>query len=107
MQLAHYEVLFEVTTVLNKKIRVTVSHWNKIISFKHPVMKDKENWVKKTLMDPFEVRVSKSDPNVYLYYSLEGNYYCSVVVKHLNSEGFIVTAYITDKVKEGIVVWKK
>jgi hypothetical protein len=34
-------------------------------------------------------------------------YYLCIVARHLNGDGFIITAYITDKIKEGEVVWKK
>ncbi len=63
-------------------------------------MKNKEEKVKTILFNPDEIRKSKSDPKVYLFYLREGKYYYTVVVKHLNGDGFIITAYITDKVKE-------
>lgn len=33
--------------------------------------------------------------------------YLLVVIKTLNREGFIVTAFFTDRVKKGGVMWKK
>jgi len=33
--------------------------------------------------------------------------YLLVVIKTVNREGFIVTAFFTDRVKKGGVVWKK
>ncbi len=53
--------------------------------------------------------MSKHDKNVYLFYS-EIIYYdsfkhiCVVVNK---KEGFIITAYITDRIEEGEQIWKK
>lgn len=40
------------------------------------------------------------------YYKRFDKLYC-VVVKQLEQEGFLITAYPTDKAKEGEVVWKK
>ena len=95
------DIHFEVVSYLGKKIRITKSYWNKIIGTKHRIMEGKENAVKETLKAPTELRVSKKDPNVFLYYKkLNGKYTC-VVTKSLNGQGFIITAYITDRIKAG------
>lgn len=95
------EIYFEVTSYLGKKIRVTKAYWNKIIETKHRIMKGKENIVKETLKNPSELRVSKKDPNVFLYYKKLNEKYSCVVAKHLNGYGFILTTYITDRIKIG------
>lgn len=69
-------------------------------------MKGKEEIVKSTLESPDEIRQSKIDKNVFLYYKKFDRLYC-VVVKHFEKEGFLITAYPTDKVKEGDVIWAK
>ena len=47
------------------------------------------------------------DSSVYLYYKpIEKHFICAVVM-HLNDEGFLVTAYFTEAVKVGEVIWKK
>ncbi|MBI4257326.1 MAG: hypothetical protein HY619_00065 [Thaumarchaeota archaeon] len=33
--------------------------------------------------------------------------YMAVVVKPLDGEGFILTAYLTDRVKRGNIVWRR
>ena len=95
------KIHFEVTSYLGKKIRVTKNYWSKIIKTKHRIMEDKENIVKETLENPEEIRRSIKDFNVYLYYrKVKENYNC-VVVKHLNGDGFIITTYLTDRIKAG------
>jgi len=42
------DLLFEVTSVLGKRIRVTKTYWEKIVRDKHPRMKGKE----KDLLSP-------------------------------------------------------
>ncbi len=42
----------------------------------------------------------------FLYYKQSDRLYC-VVVKHTEKEGFLITAYPVDKVKEGEIVWTK
>lgn len=101
------EIMFEILSRLGKKVRITKAYWNRIIQVKHPNMEGRELLVMKTLIEPSEIRQSKSDFSVYLYYRPEGKYYNAVVVKHLNGEAFIITTYITDRIKEGKQVWKK
>ena len=48
---------------------------------------------------------SQEDPTVHLYYGADPPYYICVVVKHLNKEGFIITTYRTDVIKEGERLW--
>ncbi len=70
-------------------------------------MRGKKDLVKDALKHPQEVRQSKTDPNVYLYYRREPEtpYHVCVVVKHLNGGGFIVTTYRTDRIQEGERRW--
>ena len=35
------------------------------------------------------------------HYRKTNDHYCCVVVKHLNGDGFVVTAYLTDTIKAG------
>ncbi len=100
------EILFEIETPLNTKIRTTRKYWNYLITIKHPVMRGKEKIVASILKDPDEVRKSKIDENVYLYYKTVDRMYCAVA-KHENETGFLITTYPVDKLKEGEIVWKK
>lgn len=95
------KIHFEVFSSLGKRIRVTKDYWNKIIETKHRLMKGKENLVKKTIENPEELRRSRKDQNIYLYYKKIGENYSCVVVRHLNGNGFIITTYITDRIKIG------
>ena len=71
-------------------------------------MKGREANVKLTLSDPDEIRQSKSDDSVYLFYLSNGdNRWICAVTKKLNGEGFLITTYRTSAIKEGIVVWQK
>lgn len=102
------KLLFKVMTPLDFTVRVTVNYWNVIKSIKHPVMAGYETNVKETLTDPEQIRVSRSNPNVFLFYKIQhpGRWICAVV-KRLNDEGFLITAYPTDAIKEGEQVWHK
>ena len=104
----HADVLFEVMTPLGFRVRVTKTYWHIITENKHPVMRGREGDVKETLRNPTEIRVSKKDPHVYLFYKPErlGRWVCAVA-KRLNGEGFLITTYPTDAIKEGRRVWPR
>lgn len=76
----------------------------------HPEMSDMETEIGKTLADPERVVLSRSDEEVRLYYRfypdtpVGGKFLC-VVVKVRAEEAFVITAYLTDKVKEGESLW--
>ena len=99
------DLYFEVRTPLGTQVRTTASYWARIVTFKHPVMRGREALVKDTLEDPTEIRRSKTDEDVHLYYRPDPPYIVCVVVKSGGSDGFVVTAYRTDKIKEGERLW--
>ena len=101
--------LFTVTTRLSFDVRVTDRQWQKIILEKHPVMAGREGDVRAVLSDPEEVRQSKRDSKVFLFYRRErpGRWLSVVVKKGDNKDGFLVTAYPTDAIKEGERIWTK
>ena len=100
------EILFEITTPLGFIVRVTESYWTLIVTIKHPVMRGREDDVQSALMKPDEIRRSRNDPSVHLFYRLERpNRWTCAVVKRLNGDGFLITAFPTDAIKEGEQVW--
>lgn len=102
------ELFFEVMTPLDFTVRVTAIYWNLIVTIKHPVMAGLESDVKETLENPEQIRVSRSDPKVFLFYKMQrpGRWICAVA-KRLDDDGFLVTAYPTDAIKEGEYIWPK
>lgn len=100
---------FNAKTHLNTSISVTEEYWNYITTVKHPYMLNKENDVVKTLEDPDIIRQSKIDKAVYLFYrqTIYGGkqYYMCAVAN--STKGFVITAYITDRIKEGREIWKR
>jgi len=102
------DVLFEVVTPLRFRVRVTKSYWELIVTIKHPVMAGREEDVRRALEEPDEIRQSKSDENVYLFYKAEREkrWICAVS-KRTGEEGFLITTYPTDAIKEGVQVWHR
>ena len=102
------DILFEVSTPLGFRVRVTRGYWELIVTVKHPVMRDRATEVQDVLQTPDEVRRSQSDPAVFLFYRAERpeRWLCAVA-KRLNGEGFLVTTYPTDAIKEGERIWSR
>jgi hypothetical protein len=99
---------FEAVTPLGFRVRVTRERWELIITAKHPVMAGREDDVNVALESPDEVRQSRTDPQVLLFYKAAATKrWTCVVVKHLREQGFLITAYPTDAIKEGARIWPK
>ena len=102
------DVLFDVLTPLGFQVRVSAQRWELITTVKHPVMAGGEIRVRSTLESPDETRESRTDPEVLLFYKAEApKRWTCVVVKRTNAEAFLVTAYPTDAIKEGVRIWPK
>lgn len=96
------DIYFEVKTPLGVKIRATRDYWKKIVTIKHPIIAKYEDKVKESLKKPTEIRKSKQDARVYLYYKDIGNIYVCTVCDHIDSKsGYVITAYLTKKIMEG------
>jgi hypothetical protein len=101
-------IFFEVATPLGFQVRTTVSYWELITTVKHPVMRGREADVQAALMNPDEVRLSKSDEQVYLFYRSDGEMrWVCAVSRRLDEQGFLITAYRTAAIKEGTVIWHR
>jgi len=77
------------------------------VTTKHPQLLGREEEVQEVLERPDEVRRSRMDSSVCLYYKKKRAHYTCAVVKHLNDEGFLITAYWAEPIKIGEAIWKK
>jgi hypothetical protein len=98
---------FEILTPLNFTVRTSEEYWQKLI-IKHPDIADLESEVKQALNNPDEIRRSNRDPNLLLFYlTLKEKRWVVAVARRLNGDGFLITAYQTDAIKEGETLWHK
>jgi len=91
-----------------RAIRLTDERWRHISE--HPEMARMREALEETLRAPEVVNESTSDPAARLYYrfyhrTIVGGKYLCAVVKLAKEDAFLVTAYLTDRVKRGEVVW--
>ncbi len=99
--------LFDVMTPLGFKVHCTEAYWQFISQQKHPVMAGRLQQVIETLKDPDEVRQSLKDPRVYLFYRADLKRWIAAVAKQEDGQAFLVTAYPTDNIKIGDVLWAR
>ena len=101
------DLLFEVVSKLKRRIRINNSYWDYIVKVKHPSMRGLDEFVKLSLTEPVEVRRSKRDYSVHLHYGkFEAKLLVCTVVKFLNGDGFVITAYLTRRMT-GDSIWKQ
>lgn len=98
---------FEILTPLNFTVRTSEEYWQKLI-VKHPDIADLEAEVRQALASPDEIRRSSRDPDLLLFYLvLKEKRWVVAVARKLNGDGFLITAYQTDAIKEGETLWHK
>ena len=103
-------VLLRIHSKLEKLVTLDENRWKHVLG--HPEMVNQRSRIRETLVDPDEVRESVRSSSVWLFYKLYTKTpvtrkFLLVAVQVLNGEGFIVTAFFTDKMKKGYLKWKK
>lgn len=78
----------------------------------HPEMVGLEPLLGVAIASPAVVVRSRSDDTVLLYYrdaesEQFGSKLLCVVIKHLPDNSFVITAYLTDKIKAGETIWTR
>jgi hypothetical protein len=89
-------------------VRLTDERLSHIL--RHQEMAEMSAQVEHAIQAPTEVRVSRSDHAVRLFYefytrTLVGEKWLCVVVKYATNDAFVVTAYLTDQLKAGETIW--
>lgn len=105
-------IIFEIKSKLEKKIRLTDVQLFHVL-LHHPEMKNQESKIIDALRKPDLVLHDKPKDtfNYYKRFSNTpvGDKFLHVIVKHLNSEGFIITSYFADIIRKinRVVVYEK
>ena len=91
-----------------RQVRLTAERLEHILE--HPEMKEMEAKIEHVLRQPQQVRRSRSDPGVRLFYqfcpqTIVGGKWLCLVVKYQENDAFVVTAYLTDNPKAGEDLW--
>lgn len=95
-------------TVFGNTVYLADEKWEHIIH-KHPEVKKYAGRIREVLSLPDLVKLSKRDPKVHLYYKYYNDIFNGkhfLVVTSYERES-IITAFITDKIKAGALIWQK
>jgi hypothetical protein len=90
------------------KVRLTDERLSHILG--HPEMRSMEAGIERVLRRPELVRRSRSDDTARLFYefyretAVGGKWLC-VVARYNEEDAFVVTAYLTDRPKQGEDLW--
>src|SRR5437762_896624 len=101
----------DLTDVRGRRLRLTKERVNHLET-DHPEMREQFERIAETVRKPEQIVESRIDQAVELYYRLYTSTpvtmkYLCVVVKDSATDGFVLTAYFTDTVKKGRIVWQK
>ena len=95
------EDVFEINDKSGRKIRLTKKQWRHLAK-KHPYMEKYLDEIKETLQLSDKI-INRVFNKGYYYksykYLKSPNRFVLVVVKYLNGNGFIITSYLTEKIK--------
>ncbi len=91
------------------EVELTEERWEHIVK-EHPEIEALREQIGMVLIGPDYVKRSLRDKDVWLYYKYEemlyNGKYLLVVVKR-GQRSFVVTCYVTDKIKQGDTIWRK
>jgi hypothetical protein len=100
--------MFDVTTPLGYRVRLSRDRWRQIVRCKHPALDGCEGLVRECLERPSLVRESAKNPDVHLHYREHEDVFLCVVTAPADGKGhFVVTAYFATAIKKGKVLWTK
>jgi len=102
------EVFFEVSTPLGFTVRCSQACWEFIVSQKHPVLADmkersKRFWKLRNRCDA----AGRTRMSFFLFYKGSAPRWLCAVARREDGSGFLITAYPTDAVKAGEIVWTR
>jgi hypothetical protein len=99
--------VFSAQTPLGFRVIVSHADWQAIVA-KHPEIADRAGDVALALSSPDEIRRSRRDEHVLLFYRAERvrRWVVAVAVPR-GINGRLITAYRTDAIKEGTRIWPK
>ncbi len=101
-------MIFRILSQLGREITLEEKVLDHILE--HPEMKGQLSRIKEAAMAPDAVHKSIRVKDIALFYKLfektpVGKKYICVVAKLINYEYHIITAYYTDRIKEGDKIW--
>ncbi len=105
------KIVMSAVSILERKIRLTEQQWTHII-LRHPELSGQTQKIRITLEEPDEVVYDELNDNFRYVKLFEKTPFSKkhllVVVRHLDKEGFVITAFFMSRIRRRgkVVVWK-
>ena len=103
-------IMFKVTAYDGRKVRLSEVQWRHILFF-HPEVDGEQGKIMEVVKKPgIVLEGATGDTRIcYRFYPSTpvASKYLAVVVKVLDGEGFIITSYFTERVRKGLVLWRR
>ena len=101
--------LFRVTSPRGYSVVLTRNRWREIVRFKHPAVRAYQSEAERCVTEPDLIRASEKDADVHLHYLQLSpqKHLCVVTAPSDDDVHFVVTAYLTARIKQGDELWKK
>lgn len=99
----------EFIDIFRNIIKLTDKQWNHIIK-EHPEINPYKNRLSKVLSNPDLIKRSKRNKDTFLYYRFYKDIYKGkylLAIARTKDNPMLLTCYVTDRVKEGDIIWKK
>src|SRR3989344_468716 len=95
--------IFDIIDKTERKIHLSKERWSHITSpiSPHAYMTNHLEEIKQTIINPDKILTSANSDakiNYYKYYK-DKNKHLRVIIKYLNGEGFVITAYFVRNIK--------
>jgi hypothetical protein len=101
-------ILLKALTPLGYQVVLARDRWREIVRFKHPAVASHQQAVRACLENPEVIRASAKDREVHVYYLQIGrSYLCVVVAPQIRDRYFVVTIYLTKRIKPGDELWTR
>jgi len=103
-------IIFEETAYDGGKVRLSGAQWRHIVFF-HPEVEGEQGKIMEVVKKP-EIVLEGATGNTRIFYKFYpstpvASKHLAVVVKVLDGEGFIITSYFTERVRKGVVLWRR
>jgi hypothetical protein len=94
----------------NRLVRFTAERLAHVLE--HPEMLAMKDEIALALQEPDYVIQSRSDENAvvhckYYHRTAVGNKWLSIVVKYNDDDAFVITAFLTNKLHKGDILWQR
>lgn len=103
-------IIFEATAYDGRMVRLSEAQWRHILFF-HPEVEGEQGKLREVVEKPeIVLEGATRDTRIcYRFYPFTpvASKYLAVVIKVLDKEGFIITSYFTERVRKGVVLWRR